>query len=155
MVEVLGYFEKAIGDFSRHADTRIIINADAALRGGGGLALTDAVGDWRFLPPARDGAGSLYTVEHFRAVRGVLEENGLFCQWLPLYQLDLETFKVIARTFLEVFPEGQAFLAHYSIDQPIIGLIGARKPLRFPERWYEKRMQGRAFTRHMAGFGHE
>ena len=142
-----------LGDFNRH-DNLKIINADARRCVASADRPYDVVVADLFLP-ARDGAGSLFTVEHFRAVRGVLQENGLFCQWLPLYQLDVETFKVIARTFLEVFPEGQAFLAHYSIDQPIIGLIGARKPLRFPERWFEKRMQGRAFTRHMAGFGYD
>ena len=38
--------------------------------------------------PGRDGAGALYTREHFAAVRELLTEGGLFCQWLPLYQLD-------------------------------------------------------------------
>jgi spermidine synthase len=153
VVDALGYFEKATGDFNQHHNLKIIIADARRFVAAADRTFDVVVAD--LFHPARDGAGSLYTVEHFGAVRGVLEENGLFCQWLPLYQLDLETFKVIARTFLEVFPEGQAFLAHYSIDQPIIALIGARKPLRFPERWYEKRVQGRAFTRHIAGFGYD
>ena len=40
--------------------------------------------------PARSGSASLYTVEHFTAVRERLAPGGLFCQWLPLHQLDLE-----------------------------------------------------------------
>jgi spermidine synthase len=54
--------------------------------------------------PARSGSGSLYTVEHFKAVQDRLAAGGLFCQWLPLHQLDLETLRSIVRTFLTVFP---------------------------------------------------
>src|ERR1041385_4258376 len=57
--------------------------------------------------PARDGAGSLYTLEHFSAIRRRLAPGGLFCQWLPLHQLDEHMLRVIIRTFLEVFPDGQ------------------------------------------------
>ena len=76
--------------------------------------------------PSRDGAGFLYTVEHFHSIRSILNKDGIFCQWLPVYQLDLDTFKLISRTFLEVFPEGSAFLAHYSIKSPIIGLVASK-----------------------------
>jgi spermidine synthase len=91
--------------------------------------------------PARDGAGSLYTVEHFRAIRSRLKPGGLFCQWLPLYQLDLPVLKTIIRTFLYVFPEGEAFLAQYSLKMPILGLIAGTKPLRYPPDWLEKQVQ--------------
>ena len=43
--------------------------------------------------PARSGSGALYTVEHFAAVRERLADNGLFCQWLPLHQLDLDSLR--------------------------------------------------------------
>lgn len=36
--------------------------------------------------PSRDGTGSLYTVEHYRNIRGRLRHGGLFVQWLPLYR---------------------------------------------------------------------
>ena len=78
--------------------------------------------------PARDGAGSLYTVEHFQAIRARLKPGGLFCQWLPLYQLDLPVLQTIIRTFLQVFPEGSAVLAHFSLKTPILGLVGGAHP---------------------------
>jgi spermidine synthase len=74
--------------------------------------------------PGRDGAGSLYTVEHFSAIRERLSEKGLFCQWLPLYQLDLDMLRVITKSFLKVFPDATLWLCHNSADTPIIGLIG-------------------------------
>lgn len=74
--------------------------------------------------PARSGSGALYTVEHFEAVRGRLEPDGIFCQWLPLHQLDLQTLRSIARSFLAAFPGGWAMLATNSLETPVVGLFG-------------------------------
>jgi len=73
--------------------------------------------------PARSGSAALYTVEHFAAVKARLTEGGLFCQWLPLHQLDLETLRSIVRSFLTVYPRGTAILATYSLDTPVLGLV--------------------------------
>ena len=82
--------------------------------------------------PARSGSGSLYTVEHFEAVRERLADGGLFCQWLPLHQLDLDTLRSIVRSFITVYPEGWAMLATNSLDTPVLGLVARRDggPLR-------------------------
>jgi spermidine synthase len=73
--------------------------------------------------PARSGSGSLYTVEHFAAVRDRLADGGVFCQWLPLHQLDLDTLRSIVRTFLAVYPRAAALLATNSLDTPVLGLV--------------------------------
>ncbi len=73
--------------------------------------------------PARSGSGALYTVEHFRAVRERLAVGGVFCQWLPLHQLDLPTLASIVRSFLAVYPDGKAMLATLSLDTPVLGLV--------------------------------
>jgi spermidine synthase len=75
--------------------------------------------------PARSGSAALYTVEHFAAVRERLAPGGLFCQWLPLHQLDLATLRSIVRSFGAAFPQGSALLASYSLDTPVLGLIAA------------------------------
>ena len=87
--------------------------------------------------PGRDGAGTLYTVEHFAAVRERLGDDGLFCQWLPLFQLDEPTLQSIVGTFLEVFPDAWAFVGDFAIDRPVVGLVGSRRgALRVPTvRW--------------------
>jgi spermidine synthase len=74
--------------------------------------------------PARDGAGALYTREQFEAIRQRLNPGGLFCQWLPLHQLDEATLRLIVRSFLPVFPEARACLLHFSVDIPVLGLLG-------------------------------
>jgi spermidine synthase len=73
--------------------------------------------------PARSGAGALYTVEHFRAIRARLADQGLFCQWLPLHQLDLLSLRSIVASFQTVYPQGWAMLANYGLDTPVIGLV--------------------------------
>lgn len=74
--------------------------------------------------PALDGSGSLYTVEHFRTVRDRLAGGGIFCQWLPLYQLDAPSLRTIMRGFLDVFPNASAWLAHFSVGTPMLALVG-------------------------------
>ncbi|HSN72578.1 MAG TPA: hypothetical protein VLT59_13770, partial [Steroidobacteraceae bacterium] len=91
--------------------------------------------------PSRDGAGSLYTVEHFEAVKARLRADGLFCQWLPIFQLDLDTLRTIVRTFLHVYPETQAYLAHYSLGQPLLALVGFEQPPDFSPHWLRTRVR--------------
>lgn len=76
--------------------------------------------------PALDGSGSLYTTQHFRAVRDRLAAGGVFCQWLPLYQLDQPSLQAIIRGFLDVYPHASAWLNHYSVGTPMLALIGRR-----------------------------
>ena len=90
--------------------------------------------------PARDGAGALYTSEHFEAISRLLNPGGVFCQWLPLYQLDLEMVRVITRTFLHVFPGARAYIAHFNVDTPMIGLVAAPDGLEYDAAWYERRV---------------
>ncbi len=77
--------------------------------------------------PARSGSGALYTVEHFEAVRQRLAPGGLFCQWLPLHQLDLASLRSIVAAFLQAHPDAVAVLATHSLDTPVLGLV-ARVP---------------------------
>lgn len=89
--------------------------------------------------PHQDGAGSLYTREHFEAVRARLAPGGVFCQWLPLHQLDDEMIRVIVRTYLSVFPDARAFLAAYNVETPLLGLMsgGVWPP---PPDWWATRV---------------
>jgi spermidine synthase len=58
-----------------------------------------------------------------------LEPGGLFCQWLPLYQLDERTLEVIAATFVEVYEPAHAWLLRLNLETPVLGLIGTPRAL--------------------------
>lgn len=91
--------------------------------------------------PARSGSGSLYTVEHFSLIQQRLAAGGLFCQWLPLHQLDLDTLRSIVRSYLSVYPHGSAILATNSLDTPVIGLIARRNGELFELQQVRTRMR--------------
>lgn len=74
--------------------------------------------------PWHAGAGSLYTVEHFRTVRQRLRPGGIAAQWLPLFQMSRTEFLIIARTMQEVFPQVTAWRGNFSATEPIIALVG-------------------------------
>jgi len=74
--------------------------------------------------PWRSGTGSLYTREHFENVRAHLREDGLFCQWLPLYQLDRDELRVVLATFLDVFPRAALFRGDFYGAYPIAAAVG-------------------------------
>lgn len=90
--------------------------------------------------PYRDGAGALYTREHFTAIRQRLNSDGIFCQWLPLHQLDEPTLRVIVRTFLDVFPNGEAWLLRFNVNAPVLGLVGRMAEENYSANWIEKRL---------------
>ena len=90
--------------------------------------------------PWQAGAGSLYTLEHFRAIREHLREDGIYMQWLPAYQLSFDEFADIARTLLAVFPEVSVWRGDFSVRTPILGLMARSRsgPLSGQARLFNK-----------------
>lgn len=131
VVELLPEVVEASTYFRRHAWTdkgaeRLhIITADARRFVRANTPSYDVIVSDNF-HPARSGSGSLYTVENFWSIRYRLSPGGLFCQWVPLHQLDLETLRSIVGSFMTAFPRGRGLLATYSLDTPVVGLIGWR-----------------------------
>jgi spermidine synthase len=103
--------------------------------------------------PARSGSGALYTVEHFQAVRARLNADGVFCQWLPLHQLDLATLRSIVRSFTAVYPGGWALLANNSLETPVVGLVGRADGGRFDAQQVRGRVAELAGPLALADFG--
>ena len=80
------------------------------------------VGD--LLVPWRPAEAPLYTREHFESVRRALSAEGVFCQWLPLYQLSPEQLAILLRTFLDVFPRTTLWRGNFIPDEPTLALVG-------------------------------
>jgi spermidine synthase len=76
--------------------------------------------------PWHASAGNLYALEMYATAAHRLASGGLFCQWLPLYQLTREEFDIIARTFLTVFPQVSLWRDDFYSNRPVVGLIGQR-----------------------------
>lgn len=150
VIAALPYFESATGPLNKYTQLKIHC-ADARCFVNGIREPYDVIVADLF-HPARDGAGFLYTVEHFSAIRSRLTSGGIFCQWLPLYQMDLSVLRTIIRTFLRVFPEGVAYLATNSLQMPIVGLIATDGPLLFEPDYLNSRISSQTMRRTLAAY---
>lgn len=54
--------------------------------------------------PWMAGIAALYTRDFFESTAARLKTNGMFVQWIPAYQMDLDAFMMIGRTFAAAFP---------------------------------------------------
>ncbi len=121
VVRAAALFTPALAEAAGHPRLHVQV-ADARRFVRAGTALYDLVVSDNF-HPARSGSASLYTVEHFAAVKARLAPRGLFCQWLPLHQMDLATLRSIVRAHTAVYPGAFAILATNSLDTPVLGLV--------------------------------
>jgi spermidine synthase len=78
--------------------------------------------------PWHANAGNLYAREMYDTVLRRLAPGGVFCQWLPLYQLTRAEFDIIVHTFLTVFPQVSLWRGDFYPDRPIVGLVGQLTP---------------------------
>ncbi len=89
--------------------------------------------------PWRRGEAALYTKESFQSARDALDDGGIFCQWVPLFQLSREAFLSIAATFLDVFPETLLFKGDFHAGEPAVALIGLTSDRPLDPRVVEQR----------------
>ena len=75
--------------------------------------------------PWESETGYLYTVEHYQLARQRLKTGGIFCQWLPLYQLGEREFEMIADSLASVFPSTSLWWGNFEPKKPIVALIGS------------------------------
>ncbi len=74
--------------------------------------------------PWRSGVAMLYTEEHFAKARERLNSDGLFVQWIPLYQISERELKIIANTMTRSFPMVSLWRGDFYANQPIMAMIG-------------------------------
>ncbi len=115
------WFHEENRNFSTHPKARMIVEDGrtwvAAHRDHFDVLVSDL-----FLPWG-PGEGRLYTREHFTAARESLRPDGLFCLWLPLYQLPEPQLQLILDTFLEVFDEALVVQRESRDISPVLGLL--------------------------------
>jgi len=89
------------------------------------------------------GVANLFTREFFQITRNRLTDDGVFVQWLQIYQLSTDSLKSVLATFSVVFPHVQMFrVGGVSKGKDLI-LVGSNKPLtldRIQQRMTDPRM---------------
>lgn len=159
VLAVRAWFEDKTRQLAPGASLRFLAGDARRWVGASGEAYDVIAGD--LFHPGLDGVAGLYTREHFERVRRSLREGGLFCQWLPVYQLDEALLKLVTRTFLAVFPDAQAWVLHFNADLPVLALVGGQrgpidlsywvKRTEEPRFQQELRVTGFASVFHLAG----
>lgn len=81
--------------------------------------------------PWMSGVSSLFSKENYEASLKRLKPGGVYGQWLHAYQMSIEDFVMIMKTFASVFPQVNL----YKISLGDYLLVGSLEPVRFdPER---------------------
>ena len=116
------YFKEFHGDMFADPRTSVVIEDGRTFIAAASDQFDVIVGDL-FLPWG-PGEARLFCLEHFQAVHRALADKGVFCQWLPMFQLTPEHFEVIADTFAEAFPEVTLIVNGFDVDRPVLGMVG-------------------------------
>jgi spermidine synthase len=83
------------------------------------------------------GVANLFTQEFFTLGRERLNDDGIFVQWVQIYQLSTESLRSVLATYHSVFPHVLVFRVGGLNKGKDLLLVGSRRPLtldRLPER---------------------
>ena len=75
------------------------------------------------------GVANLFTREFFQLGRDRLNDDGIFVQWLQIYQLSTDSLRSILATFHETFPQVLVFRVAGASKGKDLLLVGSKTPL--------------------------
>ena len=75
------------------------------------------------------GVANLFTREFFQLGRDRLNDDGIFVQWLQIYQLSTDSLRSILATFHETFPYVMVFRVEGASKGKDLLLVGSKSPL--------------------------
>jgi spermidine synthase len=79
------------------------------------------------------GVANLFTREFFSLGRERLKDDGVFVQWLQIYQLSTESLRSVLATFHETFPYVAVFRVQGAAKGKDLILVGSRAPIRLDQ----------------------
>ncbi len=78
--------------------------------------------------PTEFSVGNLFTKEFYQIAASKLNPGGVFCQWLPYYQLTDDDISMMVKTFGSVFDYVYVWAVKHSLD---LLLVGSKEPFKF------------------------
>ena len=90
------------------------------------------------------GVANLFTQEFFELGRSRLNDDGIFVQWVQIYQLSTESLRSVLATYHKVFPHVLVFRVGGLNQGKDLILVGSNRPQnmdRVSERWQDPRME--------------
>jgi len=116
------YFEPYLNGLFSNKKAKVFIEDGRNYIRGANERFDVVIGDL-FLP-WKAGTGGLYSKDHFKLARKRLNPNGVYAQWIPLYQVSKEEFGIIANTMLQVFPRVTLWRRDFLAEKPVVALVG-------------------------------
>jgi spermidine synthase len=89
------------------------------------------------------GVANLFTQEFFELGRSRLSDDGIWVQWVQIYQLSTESLRSVLATYQKVFPHVLVFRVGGLSNGKDLLLIGSNRPLNLDhlqERFRDPRM---------------
>jgi spermidine synthase len=93
------------------------------------------------------GVANLFTQEFFELGRSRLRDDGVFVQWVQIYQLSTESLRSVLATFRSVFPRVMMFRVEGATQGKDLILVGSRQQLNLSH--ISERMQGELVSREL------
>jgi spermidine synthase len=99
--------------------------------------------------PWQTGNANLFTVDFFKLAIKRLKKGGVFCQWLPIYQMEKEHFRLLVSSFKKVFPYVHIWMA--ATDALLVGSAEELPPINYTE--FHERMDMPKINQRLAKLG--
>jgi len=93
------------------------------------------------------GTSDLFTQQFYQIGAKALRSGGIFCQWVPIYEMSLADLLVMVRTFTSVFPH--TYMAT-TIPNSDILLLGSRQPISINPKRVQSRMALKAIQQDLS-----
>jgi spermidine synthase len=94
------------------------------------------------------GASGLFTLEFYRAAANRLTANGILCQWVPLYEMKRNDFRMMIHTIHTVFPN----VAFWGVGTDVI-VLASPQPFNIELPQVKAKLRNPALARDFMGVG--
>jgi spermidine synthase len=119
MLEAAAFFDRDTWGILKDPRTRVVINDGRSFfesrKGMYDVIISEPSNPWI------SGISNLYTVDFFRSARESLADGGIFGMWVQCYAISRESYGMVLRTFLDVFPDATLWRAGPPGDTLIVG----------------------------------
>jgi len=89
--------------------------------------------------PWIEGVGDLFTIEYFKACRERLKPGGTMCCWVQIYHMGVDEWRLILKSFLQVFPNATVWFPNEA-DLIVVGSLASPRYDLLVERMSEPRI---------------
>jgi spermidine synthase len=94
------------------------------------------------------GVSGLFTQEFYRSAAAHLSAGGILCQWIPLYEMEREDFRIMLHTLTSVFPN----VTFWQVGTDVV-LLASKEPFHIELPAMAARLRSPALARDFTAIG--